>query len=357
MERKWLARPYQEGDEEGILELRQAVYPEKEYDWDKWLRWWRWMYKGNPAGAGLIWLAEHNGKIVGQYPLIFMNMKVRCEVVRASQNVDVMTHPDYQHQGIFYTLARAALKNVGKEGVHITIGFPNEAAYPGHIKSGWFDICSMQILLKPLNWGNVLRLKTMNKFLLKLGTVGGGFAEHTVYRTKEAPIIRGLTITQTSSFDDRINEFWTRVSNQHPIMVVRNKDCLNWRYSTPGVNYSILAAEKAGEIVGYLILRQGEEREVKVGRIFDMMAESAEVMHCLISKAIEQCIQNKTDLIFYHLIANKSYHQVLKWNGFISSPFIKGGRFCAYSSSPYIPMEFLKNPENWFVQIGDSDAG
>lgn len=356
MKPKWSVRPYREGDEEKILELWKAVYPEREYDREKWMRWWRWMYQDNPVGVGKIWLAEYDGKIVGQYSLISMNVKVGNEILKASQNIDLMTHPGYQRQGIFSRLERKALDEAEKAGVSITIGFSNDTAYPGHIKSGWFDVYSPQIMFKPLNWGNALKVKINNKSLLKLGAIGGGVLERTIYQAKNPPFVRDLTINQISSFDDRINEFWTSVSNQHQIMVVRNKDYLNWRYGTPDVNYAIFVAEKAGEICGYLILQAREQRDVEVVSIFDIMAQSPEVMHCLVSKAVEHCRQNNIDLILYQLVASKAYHRTLKRCGFLMLPFIKGGHFCAYSSSPSISKEFLANPRNWFVQVGDSDA-
>lgn len=37
MERKWTVRAYEQGDEEGILELSKAVYPGR-YDRENWLR-------------------------------------------------------------------------------------------------------------------------------------------------------------------------------------------------------------------------------------------------------------------------------------------------------------------------------
>ena len=55
-------------------------------------------------------------------------------------------------------------------------------------------------------------------------------------------------------------------------------------------------------------------------------------------------------------IANEQHLKAVRRNGFMSVPFAKGIRFCAYSSSPHISKDFLKNPRNWFVQIGDSDV-
>ncbi len=358
MERKWSIRAYRDGDEAGIFELRKAVNPEREYDQDKWLRWWHWTFKENPAGSAKIWLAEHEDRIVGQYSLIFMYLKVGNTIIKASQNIDDMTHPAYRYQGMFSTLERKALDEVAKEGVHITIGFPNAAAYPGHMKSGWFDIATTRMLLKPLNWGNALKLKISNKFLLKPGAIGGNILQKVVYRAKQAPIVEGLTITQVFSFDERINELWAKVSSQHQIMVVRNKDYLNWRYiAVPDVNYLVYVAEKAGEIYGYLVLRPMQWGQVKVGVIFDMLAQSEPIAQCLISKATAHCKQEKADLVSCSMIASKTYVNAFRKNGFISSmPFVKGHWFCAYSSAPDISKEFLKEQKNWFVQTGDSDT-
>jgi len=363
-------RMYKEGDEERILELWKAVYPaaypaaypavysQREYDREKWLKWWQWMYKDNPAGPGRIWLAEHGSKIVGQYPLIFMNLKIGEEIVKASQNIDLMTHPDYQHQGIFSTLERTALDRTKEDGVHITIGFPNDAAYPGHIKSGWFDVAPMQVMFRPFNWRNSIRPRVKNKFLQAILATGAGLLFNKVFfRTQKPPSLEGLTINQVASFDNRVDDLWAKVSSQYHIMIVRDKDYLNWRYSAPGANYSIFVAEKAGEICGYLVLEHRLQSGTKLSFVFDLIAQSEELMHCLVSQAVDDCKQKKVDLILYLLIANKTYRRILKKSGFLSLPFLKGLRLCAYVSPQGTTLrESLKNPQNWLDQLGDSDA-
>lgn len=359
MKQKWSMRAYKEGDEEAIFELWKAVYPLMQRSGEQWMRWWHWMYKDNPAASGKvrIWLADHDGRIIGQYPFIFMMLKVGNQIVKASQVIDHMTHPHYRRQGISLKLGRQGLNEAEREGVYINIGFPNEAAYAVDIKTGWFDVATIQTLFKPLNWGNTLKLKISDRFLLKLGTIGGNLIAKMLYRTRKAPFVEGLTITQVSYFDERINEFWTRVSSQYQIIVVRNKDYLNWRYvAVPGVDYLIYIAEKAGEIYGYLVWRCIPTEHTKVGTIFDVLAQSEEVAQCLISKAMERCEQEKIDLIYWAGIANKAYLKAFKRMGFISVPFVKGRQFIAYSSASTISKEFLKDSRNWFIQIGDSDA-
>ena len=85
MKRKWSIRAYKEGDEGGIFELDKAVHPSAASDMEQWLKWWRWMYKDNPAGTGKIWLAEDDGKIVGQYAIVPVKVKIGNKVILSSQ--------------------------------------------------------------------------------------------------------------------------------------------------------------------------------------------------------------------------------------------------------------------------------
>src|ERR1035437_2945196 len=134
MEQNYIIRAYKDGDEYGIFELRKAVYPDNLYDQEKWLRWWRWMYKENPTGNGWIWLADDKGKIVGQAAIIPVLMKIGTKLVDGFQSIDTMTHPNYRHQGIYNNLALKAYAEASNDNVHIGYGFSNDNSYPIAIK-------------------------------------------------------------------------------------------------------------------------------------------------------------------------------------------------------------------------------
>lgn len=78
MEKAWSVREYREGDEKGILQLTEAIYGEVP-DKEQWMRWWNWRFRDGPSGAPVIWLAESNGKLVGQYLVTSVKMKVGSE--------------------------------------------------------------------------------------------------------------------------------------------------------------------------------------------------------------------------------------------------------------------------------------
>jgi len=363
MKREWFVRAYKEGDENKIFELMKVVYHEKNLIREKWLRWWKWMFTENPVGIARIWLAEHNGKIVGHDPMILADIKVGTEIVKVYQNIELMTHPDYRHQGMFLTLEKKALEEAEKEGINIIIGFPNNAAYPGHIKNGWFDISSLQIGSKPLRLERIIKATIKNKFLKTIYTVFGNLIIYLFYREKKMPVSDGLIISRIASFDDDIDDFWKKISNEHKIVIVRNKKYLNWRYvNVPDVEYMIYVAREKGEICGYIVLRCVDEKDMKSGSIFEVFAplERPDITSSLLSKAEEYFKSQDVDLIFCSMIADKRLCKIFRKKGFIFSDFLISrftdrGQFCAYTSHPNIPKTFFMNKKNWFIQLGDSD--
>ena len=70
-----------------------------------------------------------------------------------------MTHPDYQKQGIFVTLARDLYDDLAaRHGVTTVWGFPNDASHPGFVgKLGWFDVHVFPLRVKPIRSGRVLQ--------------------------------------------------------------------------------------------------------------------------------------------------------------------------------------------------------
>lgn len=368
MERKWSARAYKKGDENGILELMRAVpeYSVMELDEVKWMRWWNWRYANNPAGDPMIWVADHDGKIVGSRSVTLVKMKIADEITVVSENTDLMTHPDYRRQGIFSTLEKKSFDQLKDCGVCVTYSFPGPMSYPIYIKSGeFFDMHALQTMIKPLDLENTFKRRIENKFLLKIYIASGSLFINMFYRSKKPPEVDGLVLTKISSFDDRINDFWKKISNDYEIVVVRDKEYLNWRYvEVPDVNYIIYLAEENEEICGYIVLGCARQDQVS-GYIIDIIAplDRPEVIHCLLSKAIEYFEEEGVDIIFCKMVADKIFYNVFKKNGFVPTRFIDliFKRFGVWSkhivriNSPEISEAYIKDPKNWFVQLGDSD--
>ena len=354
MENMRSTRTYRDGDEEGIFNLIKAVYPSMPWNRDQWMRFWHWMYQENPAGPAKIYLVEEQGKIVAHRAHILVDLKVGNEIMKACQNIDFMVHPDSKYRGLFL-LERRALREAEEEGLHISFGFPTVAARPGFMKAGYFEIAFMRPMIKFFNLKNVVQTRIHNKYLAKLCAVTASPLLRTIYRARTSPAIEGLKITQVPSFDDRVNELWAKVSDSHQIIRVRSKQYLDWRYGAPDVEYTIYLAEKGEVVLGYIVLRCAQLDTFKQGRIYDIVGYTEEIIHCLVSKAVEHFRKEGADCVYCNMLANETHFRALKNNGFISAPFTKRSWFGAYSSAPSIPKASVEDYRNWFIQLGDSD--
>ncbi|CAD6491099.1 MAG: Acetyltransferase (GNAT) domain protein [Candidatus Argoarchaeum ethanivorans] len=367
MERKWSIRSYEKGDENGIFELMKAVPEYPTLEKEKWMRWWNWKYMDNPAGVSGIWVADHDGKIVGSRSTILVKMKIAGKPVMGSQNTDLITHPNYRRQGIFSALEKKSFDQLKDDGICITYSLPGPMSYPGYMKSGsFFDTHALQTMIRPFNLENALKRRIKNEFLLKICAVTGNIFINIFYRAEKRPEVNGLTITKISSFDDRVNDFWKKISNDYEIIVVRDKEYLNWRYvDIPNVRYTIYLAEEREEICGYVVLECVKEEGLSCGHILDIVAplDRPEVIHSLLSKAIKYFKQESVDVIFCKMIADKIFYKIFRKNGFISSHFISflSKRFGIWNkhvvriNSSKISETYLKDSKNWFIQLGDSD--
>jgi GNAT superfamily N-acetyltransferase len=348
-------RLYRDGDEDNLFALYCVVHPERRYDRESWLLWWRWKFRDSPAGPARLWLYEDESGIIGQYPLLPQNIKVKGRVLKAWQNVDLLTHPAHARRGIFTALEKQALQDAAADGELVVIGFPNLAARAGHLKTGWFDVDRMRVMVKPLDWPNVIHGWLKNRFLSGLlAFFASLFCDRLFFRSISAPP-DGLSVTRVDSFDERVNDLWGRVSVRYPILTVRDKYYLNWRYgAVPGVQYTIFTAAKDQKLSGYLVLRALAQRGLKIGVVFDLLAEDESVASSLMAQAVAHCKKEKLDLIYYSVLADKAHIKTVRRHGFIPvRAFVK--RWLGVYAAPGMDTSLLRDPESWLVTLGDSD--
>ena len=128
-----------------------------------------------------------------------------------------------------------------------------------------------------------------------------------------------------------------------------------WRYvDVPNADYTIYVAEEENEICGYIILGCRKEDSLTWGYIYDIIVLTgrADIIQCLIAKAVEYFSAKEADAIFCKMVADKVYRKEFLKMGFIPYFRVKG-RFIDYNASKEISDEFIKNPNNWFIQQGD----
>jgi GNAT superfamily N-acetyltransferase len=349
-------RAYRQGDEAGIFLLQQAVYPDRKYDREKWLRRWRWMYQQNPAGKPVIYLAEDDGKIVGQYAIVPVRMKIGEVNTLSAISLDTMTHPDYRGQGIFTALSTWVFDDAGKRGIDTIYGMPNKMT-SWHQKY-WLEVGPKSLLIKPLKTKNILSKSIHNKFLVNILTPVLNLIMKLFFATAKAEA-NGLTITKVPSFDERVEDLWKRVSNDYEIIVIRDKKYLNWRYvDLPDVDYKIFLAEREGQVQGYAVLKCENQQGLTFGRIHDLVVPAGQekIARALIQKAVDFFEGEKADLVIYRMIASRQRYKTLRKSGLAPPRFISNKlRLVTRPNTTRFTGTFLRDSSHWFVQTGDFD--
>lgn len=350
MEQSWFVRRYEDGDEKQIINLYNFIFKDL-----KNVNYWMWKYKENPVGFKIYVAENEETRIVGHYGLILTKIKVENKIIAGSQAVDAMTHPDYQHQGMFVKLGEKILHEAGDAGIPLTYGFPNEPALPGHRKVGWVEIGNFSILAKPFNTENILRGYINNNFLLKVSAYIAGIFLKAFIKVRKIQV-KNISVKRVHSFDGRTDEFWSEVADDYSVIQVRNADFLNWRFvENPDSQYTIFKAEKNGKFLGYIVLKEIIEDNRRGGIIVDILThlDYGEINDCLISKAVEHFKEKNVDYVACLMRKGNIYYKTLKKHGFITTP--KKVRFIIHINSSNFPKSYASLFDKWFFTWGDSD--
>ena len=369
----WNLRKYREGDELSIVDLLDIAF-------GKWkgitltkiqtIAYWKWWYKQNPAGSPIIWLAEHDNKIIGHYGIVPMKMKVGNTYLTGSVGCDAATHPQYQGKGIFSYIINKCYQDAAENNIPLTYGFANIHLGPTYKRYEWRGhISFITNMIKVLNWEPVLSRYIHYKFLARFAAYFLG----KIYRSN-SELNSDLEIKRIRYFDERINIFWEDISNHFKIIVKRDQTFLNWRYVDHPLNkYTIFIAVRNDRIFGYCVLREERKENLRRGQIVDILGlqNHYNVIGYLIQRAFKYFKEKGIDYISCHMSEKNPYIKFFKKAGFTPYPRHKTALVASINLQGSIIDEkavydqalifsqnsFLKEKKNWFIMSGDGDLG
>ena len=356
-ERLWTSRDASPSDVDGILALRRVCFGEVDRER---LRpdIWRWQFVDNPAGAGFVRLAVHDGLVVGQYAAIPTRFRVAGVERIFAMSCDTMTHPGYQKQGIFVTLAQELYAGIAeRHGVSTVWGFPNDVSHPGFVgKLGWFDTHVFPLRVKPIRSARVLQRWLRSPLL---SGIAGAVADRA-YRlvTPRVREPRRCRLEPLARFDERFDALWARHAGLAAVVQVRDRAYLNWRYcAVPEFGYRPFAVHVDGRLEGYVVTRAVELFDLPLGAVVDLFPcplFDAEVTREVLSFA--QLRATEAGAAFLTALLPPAHAAHLTRFGFVSVPdrlnprrWYLGAR-CAPGEEP-----ILRDIGNWYITYGDAD--
>ncbi len=349
----WQVRDGDEKDLEGILSLRRLVFGEMEKDkLDP--RVWTWEFMENPDGKAFIYVAEEEGRIAGHFADIPRRFWVEGEMVLGTLSLDLMVHPGLRRRGVFFELGNHAARRV-REGRRLFMtAYPiRQQTIKGLKKIGWEEIVELPVLVYPIRFrgivGRYFRIPGAG-FLL------GGMARiihFLLFRQKGRNWEDGrIKIDQVHEMDEAFDEFLEKASSLTPVMGVRDRKYMTWRYfKHPTRSYTLYRALRAGEMAGYIVLRKVDLLQFNSAVIVDLLALDEDALEALVLRGIEWSGEEGVDLLAFMAPRSHPSCAKLKSMGFLQSP--KAFLFMIY---PHGRKSDLLQQEKWYVTWGDTDV-
>lgn len=339
-------RTYKRGDEGGIVQFL-ARY-DKEFTSDI----WKWKYHNTPGK--FISIAEYDNQVVGHMALLPMRMKVGRETITGCMSVDLFVNPDFRRQGIFLSLTENLVRSSEEERVPLMFGFPTPLSYHGHLKRGHFHVGNIRIYARPVDIRGYLQSHSPTSPNTSVGARSFSRVLNTSLMALSKILwteCNDVEITRHRSFDNRFNRLWHRVSKRHEIIVVRDREYLEWRYSRRSdKEYVVFVAETDEDIAGYIIVAKEKHNGSYVGKILDILSERDEVLQMLLQYGIEYLLQEEVGYIGVWAPACFS-RRILGRTGFL--PSRRTERIVARLNSPQFSEQSIDQLEKWYVTWGD----
>jgi len=355
MTRNWHIRPYRNGDEKQILKLRQVVFGDldpvrlKESTW-------QWQFQNNPSGKAICFVAESNGKIVGQYVTIPTRFSIQGKETLLAFSCDTMIHPGHRRQGMFSALARELYDSLETyPEINLVWGFPNDQSQPGFTgKLGWRMLPTLPLMVMPIRpFRMMINALPLFKRLIKspLGPI-----EKDVdfsFSTK----IQRLHVGPINHFDETFDALWQEHSTTAPIIQIRDSRYLQWRYlSVPEFDYRPFAVRHDGHLLGYGVIRMMSLKGQTFGVLVDLFPfplESFSVLREIFSFAKRYVKAHGGDFLTCLLPPKQT--GILRKAGFRRVPEVinpktwrLGYRFAGGGLS--------RKLDDWHVTYGDTDV-
>jgi len=196
-----------------------------------------WLYRKNPAGFALGFLAFSQTTLAAQYVTSASQLWCPPEkrVSKVLMSLNTATHPEHQKKGLFSKTAKMTYELAAKKGYFAVYGFPNNNSLPGFKKLGFYELDALDLYLS-LPAGGLFSWTRQFYFGLLA----------CIAKEKKIKDLEYVGLDSKLCFDKDAEESFKSEYYHVP----RTKAWLNWRYANhPSRNYLLLGSISSGFVI------------------------------------------------------------------------------------------------------------
>jgi len=267
----------QEADIDQILELNRIEYGKDDIlatriDFD-------WRYRQNPAGEAVVPVVrdEHNN-IIGFIWVVPLQLRIKGKNYLAATGTNLVTHPRYRNSFAYIKLLRRFEQVFNDNDIPLHFSFISEASYQKQQQHSPRRVLTVPLLIKPLNIQSLAQTYFKDKITGILAGHLGQIASPFLFRQEAISRRDEITIDPVEGFDKRFDDFWLQIKDKYPVMTIRDRDYLSWRFAEiSGRKYCILVARMENQMLGYTVLRCSTIRGITTGLVMDLLVSNDEL--------------------------------------------------------------------------------
>jgi hypothetical protein len=211
-------------------------------------------------------------------------------------------------------------------------------------------------MVKPLDLAHLIRSDSSSR-LVRIAAAALVAGTRPITNVLGRGSLPGVTIARIESFDDRFDRLWERCCRDYSVVAVRDSEYLNWRFfSRPDASYTVLAASRGRDLIGYIVCRVASIDGAAWGYIVDYLIEdrSMRLFSMLLQHAESYFTESEVKGIVC-TVATAPFRGALVRHGFYPALF-RGESYVRVARNDENPrLQAYSDLRSWFMTMADGD--
>ncbi|MCJ8502100.1 GNAT family N-acetyltransferase [Desulfatitalea alkaliphila] len=245
-------RPYQTGDETGILDLYRQIYPQP-----RTLAQWAWEYRDTAAGPSVIYVICKDKEIIGHYAILPLPAFCNGKKIYLGKAEGAMIKPQERfvavRKGFFKELVNRGRTDAFNRGIPVIFGFTSKPR--DFVMAGFQEAGKLYALQQDLRLKYKTKVWLKNKLGKSNDLLEASFLDKVCSTIKLRKEIANQQIETTTGpmMPADAAKIAAEIPTQGVIDVERSRDYLEWRYQhNPFAQAFFIAARCEGKLLGWM---------------------------------------------------------------------------------------------------------
>lgn len=247
-------RRFRPGDRAGFLDLFEGI---ESLSLGGGSDWFTWKYEAVPYLVHVpIFLAEHDGEVVGARPFLPFRLRVGPRTLLGLQTTDTIVHPDHRGRGVFSRMNDLAFAYYRKREPAVLFSIPNRRSRPGYLDMGARVVgpitTSMRIERPSTFVGEKLGEWAPERTGSVLDGLAGGYLR-VRDRRRNGFVPNDVTVERRATVPADTLASLAETAVPDPIHVHRDQQFYEWRFENPHWQYDAYLASRDGDHIAALL--------------------------------------------------------------------------------------------------------